>query len=127
MQLQIRNGEKYIRAALLAIYLYFSTVCLALAEDKDIFGTHSEPKILKACVTAYLDFKNHFETKGGETEFETFMSNIDNYQITAYLEEQVFVVQFSPKPFHGTIVRGGLTRYRIDATGEKIIELRKYR
>lgn len=127
MQLPLEKVNTWIRAASIAILLYLFMGFPALARDNLGLDMQPEPKLLRACTTAYLDFSSQMKSSGGDTDFGKFMSDVDNYKITAYSEENFFVVEFSPKPFHGVLVRGGVSRYTIDETGKKILELQKFR
>jgi hypothetical protein len=87
-----------------------------------------EPRLIRACSTAYIDFREHIAKNiVVVTELDRFMSDIDNYEVTMYSEGAVFVVRFSPKRFQGVHIRGGTASYTVDASGEKIIAFKKLR
>jgi len=84
--------------------------------------------LVKACATAYTAFEEELPQRAGGTRaFDIFMSNIENYRMSIYSEDRGFVVEFSPKPFQGELVRGGVTRYTIDMTGSEILHVARYR
>jgi hypothetical protein len=109
---------------LLVILIALLIASHASADDNERLDVNS---IITAFKTACLDFKNQLGARDTESEFSAFASDITNYKITAYSDEQFFVVQFSPKSFHGALVRGGVTVYKLDATGERIVDLQRFR
>ena len=114
----------YILRGITAIVFSWAAMGMALARTDESI----EPKIVRAYAVAYADFKKRIQ-EGADltTSFGRFVTDIDNYRTTIYVEKHEFVVRFAPNEFEGAILRGGTAVYILDYSGERILDLKQYR
>jgi len=118
-----------MRAGLFAIAMLVLPVGQGWTADssrggsKTIFG----PPLVKACALAYAHFEGELSQRESTTDFQFFGADIENYQITLHTEENELVVEFSLRPYQGSLVRGGSRKYEIDLRGQRILNVERYR
>ena len=114
------NAIKFLQILVLAL----TSVSATGASPRQ---SNRTPGLFIAAATAYYDFKEQISGKRKDAELGRFFSDIKNYEIVLADNGYTCSVDFRPRAFNGTLVRGGGAHYVVEVETAKILSIERYR
>lgn len=111
--LQAKKYNLYVLCFLLTYMLV--GVKPSFADNMQLTKYEFPGMAFKVCNIAFFDFSKKIESySNDDSELETFMSHIENYNIKFESMSSLYLVTFLPKTFKGGSIKGGGAYYEID-------------
>lgn len=109
---------KIIHASPFLIFTLSLTASLSQASSHDNSGSAQcqEGGSLRAITVAYQDFSSFltpYHQKTSRGDLGSYLSDIENYEIRAATEGNLYVITFSPGDYSGRTIKGGGAQYLV--------------
>lgn len=111
------------KAIILALLLFACGLVNARAQD----AGHLDGDALKAGAVAIEQFSFFLGKEKPRDDSESFLSRIENYDVTIKVDADSYTFMFIPKPYKGSHLKGGGAFYKISKADYKVIDTKRYK